>query len=247
MSRRRRIPGTVAGGRAAGPGAGSAALGVLLALLAFSPAQAQLPWYQVEVVVVAQGDDGAWQRNNWREEGPPPLGKNTVELLVGSAPGEGAGGTKRRHAFRRLPASTLDLGAVVDRLERSGDYRVLLHVGWRQPGFPVDDAPGVHLVTPFRVGAGSRLGAAGGEGVDGTVRLWRRRFLHVDADLAFGDIEGWQGRAAGSVEPGTTSESAAPERLRVVRLTRSLRLQEGRLHYVDHPLFGILLFAKRLG
>ena len=230
----------------AGPGGASAALGVLLVLLACSTAQAQLPWFKVEVVVFAQGDTAAWQRNNWREEGPPPLGGNTVELLVGSAPGEAAGGSKRRNAFRRLPDSALDLGSVVDRLERSSDYRVVLHVGWRQPGFPVDDAPGVHLVSPRGIGTGSRHGTAAHEGVDGTVRLWRRRFLHVDADLAFGDIEGWRERTAGFVESGSGPASAAPERLRVVRLTRSLRLRQGRLHYVDHPLFGILLFAKRI-
>jgi hypothetical protein len=31
-----------------------------------------------------------------------------------------------------------------------------------------------------------------------------------------------------------------------VRLTRSLRLRSGRLHYIDHPLFGMLLEVRRL-
>ena len=262
-------------------------------------AAAATPWYQVEVVVFSQGGDAAWRRDNWREDGPPPLANNTVELLVGADPASDAAGRARRHAFRALPATALDLGAVIDRLERSEDYRVMLHVGWRQPGFPIDDAPGVHLATPRGLGGlgglGSQYGltAAENEGVEGTVRLWRRRFLHVDADIAFGDIEGWRKRVAVQGEPsddrigldrasvdrdeetiarsgapdasaseapaggrgssagGATSEtgsqSAAERRLRVARMTRSVRLRAGRLHYIDHPVFGMLLLVKRLG
>ena len=213
-------------------------LAAVLLLVASVPAAAQLPWYQVEVVIVSQGGEAAWLGNNWREEGPPPLGENAVELLVGSDPGN-AGGGKRRHAFRMLPASMLDLGGVVDRLERSSDYRVLLHVGWRQPGFPIDDAPGVHLGTFPGHGSGNRLPGAREEAVEGTVRLWRRRFLHVDADIAFGEIDRWRERTAREAD-------RASDRLRVVRLTRSLRLKAGRLHFVDHPLFGVLLIAKPL-
>ena len=263
---------------------------VALALLAAAPAAS--PWYQVEVVVFSQGGDAAWQRGNWREEGPPSLAKNTVELLVGPEPTTDSAGRARRHAFRTLPATALDLGAAVDRLERTGEYRVMLHVGWRQPGFPIDEAPGVHLSTPRGIGSQAGLTANDKAGIDGTVRLWRRRFLHVDADIAFGDIEGWKKRtsvqsepsdkrndpARTAVEPGGSGdagarapdasrteaqvggstpleggdasgagpESAARDRLRVARMTRSLRLREGRLHYVDHPLFGVLLLVKRL-
>ena len=271
-----------------------AALGVVgaLVLLAETPGEAQTPWYQVEVVVFFQGDDRAWRRDNWREAGPPPLAENTVQLLVGPNPVGSTAGTARRHAFRALPDPALDLGAAVDRLERDGEYRVLLHVGWHQPGFPIGEAPGVHLSTPRGLGSQHGLPAAGNEAVDGTLRLWRRRFLHADADFAFGEIEGWKRRAAGELETsddrgelarviegpdgtrggtqraadatkaesrtgrqappgglaesGSNSESAADRRLRVARLTRSVRLREGRLHYIDHPIFGILLLVNRL-
>ena len=261
----------------------------LAALAAAAPARPATPWYQVEAVVFAEGDESRWSRDDWREEGPPPLPENAVELLAALAPGDEAGGAGRRHAFRALPASELDLGAAASRLDRSGAYRVLLHVGWRQPGSPPGAAPAVHLGALQGLASDGRFAAAPGEAVEGTIRLWRRRFLHVDADLAFGDVEGWRRRQeaedpsavlgderretpdaaapspstdAGAAEPrppdpaapreGAEEAAAEPPppagsaRVRVTRLTRSLRLRAGRLHYLDHPLFGVLLTVKRL-
>ena len=250
----------------------------LVCLAAATFAAAATRWYHVEVVIFAQGGNSPWSRGDWREEGPPVLAKNTVELLPGLAPADRPAGSARRHAFRTLPAASLDLGATVDRLDRSDDYRVLLHVGWHQPGFSDDDAPGVHLGTLRSLAAQDRFGAASGEEVEGTVRFWRRRFLHVDVDLAFGNVDAWQRRehgdaaealagararpgagpadgsaprTSGSTENETEKEIARSgpghgEVLRVARLTRSLRLRAGRLHYIDHPLFGLLLKVKRL-
>ena len=266
----------------------------LVSFAATAPAPAATRWYHVEVVLFAQGaDDDAWGRNDWREEGPPALAKDTVELLPGLEAAGLPAGSNRRHAFRTLPASALDLGAVADRLDRSNEYRVLLHLGWNQPGFSDDEAPAVHLSTLGALaGAEDRSAGTGREEVEGAVRFWRRRFLHVDVDLSFGDIEAWRERQEGSAPadalpggesavPGLTmagARAAAPalpaggaaartgasagegdepepeagpatgagEPLRVVRLTRSLRLRSGRLHYIDHPRFGVLLAIRRL-
>ena len=274
---------------------GAALAGALVAgLVSFAtatPAAAATRWYHVEVVLFAQGaDDDAWRRNDWREEGPPALAKNTVELLPGLDADGRPAGSNRRHAFRALPPSALDLGTVADRLDRSNDYRVLLHAGWNQPGFSDDEAPAVHLGTLGALaGAKERSAGPGGEEVEGAVRFWRRRFLHVDVDLSFGDIEAWRERKEGTAPARPGGESAVPgltmppprtgtpalpaegsagraggsaeddepetdarrvagahEPLRVTRLTRSLRLRSGRLHYLDHPLFGVLLVVRRL-
>lgn len=263
----------------------------LAALAASDPARPATPWYQVEVVIFAQGGESPWDRDDWREEGPPPLPENTVELLPGLPLVGEAKGSNRRHAFRSLPASKLELTAAADRLDRAADYRVLLHVGWRQPGSRRDDAPAVHLDTLRGLSPGARFAAAPGEAVDGTIRLWRRRFLHVDTDLAFGDVEAWRGRkdAGADAEPGNEHREAAPaagvasnpdtgegavagaaelgapgptgrketeatteprpaggEPRRAARIARSLRVRAGKPHYIDHPLFGVLLKVSRL-
>ena len=290
-----RRPAGGAAGRAAAFLGGALAGALVAGLVSFAattPAAAATRWYHVEVVLFAQGaDDAAWRRNDWREEGPPALAKNTVELLPGLDAAGLPDGSNRRHAFRTLPASALDLGAVADRLDRSNDYRVLLHVGWNQPGFSDDQAPAVHLGTLGALAdVEERAAGPGGEEVEGAIRFWRRRFLHVDVDLSFGDIKAWRERKAGSAlarpggestvpglatagartgtpalpaegsagnAGGSAGEGGQPETdagrgagaddpLRVVRLTRSLRLRSGRLHYIDHPRFGVLLVVRRL-
>ena len=151
----------------------------LAALAASAPARPATPWYQVEVVVFAEGGESPSGGGDWREEGPPPLPENTIELLAALGVGDEAGGSGRRHAFRALPASKLELGAAAARLDGNDAYRVLLHVGWRQPGSSRGDAPAVRLGT-LRGGIGDdRFTAAPGESVEGTIRLWRRQFLCV--------------------------------------------------------------------
>lgn len=256
-----------------------------------APARPATLWYQVEAVVFAQGGESSRDRNDRGREEPPPLPENTVELLPALAPAGGAAGSGRPHAFRSLPASQLDLAATAARLDRAAGYRVLLHVGWRQPGFPEEAAPAVHLGTLQGLTPDDRFTAAPGEAADGTIRLWRRRFLQVDVDLSFGDVGAWrrrrdaeptgaepggesreapeagaasnpdaaEGEGAGAVEPGapgptgreeaeaaTAPQPAGGERRRVARVARSLRVRAGKLHYVDHPLFGVLLTVKRL-
>ena len=162
-----RRPAGGAAGRAAailGAALAGALVAGLVSFAATTPAAAATRWYHVEVVLFAQGaDDAAWRRNDWREEGPPALAKNTVELLPGLDADGLPAGSNRRHAFRTLPASALDLGAVADRLDRSNDYRVLLHVGWNQPGFSDDEAPAVHLSTLGALaGAEERSAGPGG-------------------------------------------------------------------------------------
>jgi len=58
--------------------------------------------------------------------------------------------------------------------------------------------------------------------VNGTVALRRGRYLHADVDLVF------------------SKKSAA------ARLTQTRRLRNNELHYLDHPLFGVLISVAPL-
>jgi hypothetical protein len=83
--------------------------------------------------------------------------------------------------------------------------------------------------------------------LDGTFTLRRGRFLHVDVDLGYT-------KTVTVTQPATTTESnsedsagtteAAPQTTSIyVRMTDSRRVRDESLHYLDHPLFGVLFMV----
>lgn len=94
--------------------------------------------------------------------------------------------------------------------------------------------------------------------LDGTVRVHRARYLHVQADLLYyrpshGGIDAMQTPANDAqIEAISDSpDTAFTEQLlaeydadtTLFRLTESRRMRSKELHYLDHPLFGVLVEA----
>lgn len=189
-------------------------------------------------------------------------------------------------AFRLLPPEEYRLSGVWKKLERSSAYRPLLQVAWVQPGYPAQDAPLVHIrnanAALGAVGASDERTSSPSSGndtgfaatlspritvardpskpaIDGTVRVHRARYLHVEADLLYyrplqGDAASAANTAAekaGSAPPADSPDSAFIEQLlaedhaepRLFRLTEQRRMRSKELHYLDHPVFGVLVEA----
>ena len=62
----------------------------------------------------------------------------------------------------------------------------------------------------------------------GTVKISLERYLHVDVDLLYRRV----------VAGDSSATDAVPTRF---RLTAAHRMRSGDLHYIDHPLFGVLI------
>jgi len=211
--------------------------GVLIAL-AWSAAQAQPPaWYRVEIIVFADLDASSAGDEQWPlDPGTPPL-DNAVELLDATDPETPE--PELRLAYQRITGDALQLNAPWGRLRRSANYHPLLHIAWRQPALAQDEARPVHLR------GGRPAPAAGGlqavpaapsaaplpAEIDGTLRLYRARYLHLDLDLRY---------RPDSPPPGLTQQ------VEVFRLTESRRVRSRKLHYFDHPLFGVLALVTPL-
>lgn len=163
------------------------------------------------------------------------------------------------------------MAAMRERMENRGDFRILFHQAWRQPirkrghAFavhveggerlqplapplllpPLDDADGeATSTTPEEPPSGDRQVSRPGhhdtaaEAEDplspreqgfaemrGELKLYLGRYLHVAPNLWF------------------TDESAADERFHVV-IEQARRMRSEELHYLDHPLFGALLYIQ---
>ncbi len=202
-------------------------------------------WYQVEVLVFERRGSSVLGEESWDPNpGHPPIEASIALIAPGESPLEGPG----PHAFRILSEDALVLNKVRGHLYNSSETTPILHVGWRQPGVGKDDAQWVNLYLPPRDAgtAGNLLGQAQREGVetpsaqgqpalipldalqepmvsppvlDGTVRVHLARYLHAEVDLVYhrDDVE-------------------FP-----FRLATSRRMRSGELHYLDHPVFGVLI------
>lgn len=95
-------------------------------------------------------------------------------------------------------------------LDRDGHYRVLAHQHWQQ------------TIDAKTVAKPVRVVAANPAELEGTVRFFMSRHLHLDVDLLFRDATAGSGNV-------------------VYRLSEQRKLKSQETHYFDHPRLGVLV------
>jgi hypothetical protein len=70
--------------------------------------------------------------------------------------------------------------------------------------------------------------------LEGTIKFGVKRYLHLEADILLRTENG-----------ETTAEQDYSPRIRSYRMQDKRRMRSGKLHYLDHPVLGILTIAKR--
>lgn len=220
-------------------------------------------WYQVEILVFAR--EGLTTSEYWRLDQRPSLVPENaiIPAADGALLPEQADSLDQRAArlgaWRTLGEEDRILRDMLARMEKQGDYRVLFHQAWRQPvrerasAFPLyltggeqrpvaatETVKSKHLdfgLPPLETDA-AEPAAHGGISTDitsdsqtqpalqpelqGMIRLHRSRYLHVEPDLWF------------------MSQSADGQPY-WVRINQNRRMRSDELHYLDHPLFGLLV------
>lgn len=151
-----------------------------------------------------------------------------------------------------LPASAFTLAAAESILADSSGYEVIEHVAWRQPGWDEDNARPVHIHggaqyqsfgnadmsprPPSDLGYPyfeSRISTTFEE-LDGTVKVLLDRYLHVYTDLVFRAPVAMQAvQDQGPLRSGNA--------IYEYRVQDHRRMRSRELHYLDHPLLGVLV------
>jgi len=144
-----------------------------------------------------------------------------------------------------------ELDNVANRVERSGQGRVLARLAWDQLGRGFDATPWIRLQEGRYLGLRSPESSAenGGRQVaapglrpltpqderyelEGRLRVWVGRFLHLETDLIF---------------HATQAVSGDPQVFPAVPIRGSQRMNSGEeLFYLDHPAVGIIARVTRL-
>lgn len=201
---------------------------LLVATAAVGATDAETPaWYDVEVLVFKNNTPESGTGEVWpADPGQPDLAR-TIELVppAQSNPLPGA-----PQPFQQLDDASFALKGATAKLTASPNYRPLLHLAWRQPVTAQADAPAVHVYSDETAAPPEEKAAA--KAIEGSIRISRNRFLHVDVDLLY--------RETGSSAPLLFGgeKTAAPMSF---RLQQSRRINSGELHYFDHPAFGLLV------
>ena len=154
--------------------------------------------------------------------------------------------------FYLLPPTDRDLNAVIARLNKSSRYNVIEHIVWKQPGLDNTAAKAVHIhgginyesqfperiKPPINADEGMTVNelepSTTLEQVDGTIKIVLARYLHVYTDLIFR-------------KPVTTEYEYSDGQVLQSTLLRDFKVRSHRrmrsreLHYLDHPLLGILV------
>jgi len=144
-----------------------------------------------------------------------------------------------------------ELDNVANRVERSGQGRVLARLAWDQLGRGFDATPWIRLQEGRYLGlrspesseeTGEQQVAAPGlrpltpqderHELEGRLRVWVGRFLHLETDLVF---------------HATQAVSSDPQAFPAVAVRGSQRMNSGEdLFYLDHPAVGIIARVTRL-
>jgi hypothetical protein len=165
-------------------------------------------------------------------------------VAVDEAGAEDAGPEAGRLKLVPLDEEDLVLSDAIRQFELLDAYATLVHFGWTQPVYPLEDTPAIEL----------RLIADPPEGLDGSFTLYLSRYLHLIVDLAlaaptaiedsavtdapvpvFGDS---RARYAGGID-------ALPPPVRY-RIQEHRIVKNGELRYFDHPKFGVLAKVTRV-
>jgi len=132
------------------------------------------------------------------------------------------------------------------RINRSSEYEVLLYSAWRQQGLESSKAFEIKLAALKNTHT-----AKSENNITGTIKVVLARYLHLFGDLDYHrPVTGEAGEIDSTRQDQTTSQSinagdsAAPVALATetsypIEFRRRMRSKE--LHYIDHPLVGILV------
>lgn len=172
--------------------------------------------------------------------------------------------------FQRLPNEALTLTALTEKLRNSSNYAPLLHIAWRQPMLEktaakkirihtdqgIDEPPHASLGTiptfvnvtelmppPALIESPLMLTTIDERlpvrSLDGTIKLHLGRYLHLETDLLYRSSQPPAAPAVNNTFLMSINEIKPPQTLFRMRQTR--RLRSGELHYLDHPMFGMLI------
>ena len=209
-------------------------------------------WYTVEVLIFKRLEGEINSRENWPQDIKLAY-PDKFQYLQSSGDNH----------FRLLPQSQHRLGGFSYTLGKQEEYRVLYHQAWKQQMLSAKRSPSIVISGGDKIGNHREL--------EGHLKIHIARYLHLTSDLwltrykladstasADSTQANWAyvpPKPTSRVESGATNTAANTANLHysfnennrevaVLRERRRMRSKE--LHYIDHPLMGLLILITPL-
>jgi hypothetical protein len=192
--------------------------------------------YQVEMIIFAH------------ENAPQITSGVPAQTLPSTGDAEQLAGDPQGKYFHALPSSELSLATAESILQNSSSYEVIEHVAWRQPGLGENAAKAVHIQggPEYRTSPVAPQGyesstlyadapvAQSLKQLDGTVKVVLGQYLHLYTDLVLR-------RPVTTETLDDNQQSLRTNALYQFSIQKHRRMRSKELHYLDHPLLGILV------
>lgn len=206
-------------------------------------------WYQIEVLLFAQQPEYQRSAELWLDRFQSDYSNNPITLNPDAE--SRLENDLEDDAFKLLPDSERTLKSAAQRIKASADLRLLSHLAWRQPVLGREEAQAILIQTGKQFNSEFEL--------EGTISISRGRYLHARTDLFFSEFEQMKSRQEldwtvfeddqldfGQREWNAGINQQAATATQFVRsatanLKQSRRMRSEELHYIDHPLFGMLV------
>ena len=216
----------------------------------------EMRYYDVEVIIVENLSEKEKNSENWpiqvnltRPEKTIQLGKPVLSEWLPQ-------GVDLRSSYKVLKSRHYKLKNQVKKISESKTQRVIYHTAWRQPGLDKRQSLPIyfkHEVAPppiienkisdntsdtdDEVVQVTKMGSI----LEGVLRVTLSRFLHLEAELSYREKTP---ALVDSDNPFSVldDEQANLQKESVIHLKQKRRrMRSSELHYVDHPVLGILI------
>lgn len=235
---------------------------LLILLIPGASIAEEVRYYDIEMIIFESLDPAAKQSESWKHEASmevPPLAVELGQPYPGPIPKE----FDPKLAFKVLTSNQLQLTEEAKLLSASNNYRILLHTAWRQPGMDADTALPVHVnlsfietaaVTPNQLARPlpTQPGALAPSSdtqtrsiLNGYVKIILSRYLHADINLMYTTNIPMTVSAPAPLSPGDNPEIKPIQTTQptVYQLSQTRKMRSKEVHYIDHPVIGVLVLA----
>lgn len=244
--------------------------GELRQRIADAPEVLKKDWYQVEVVIFKREDpvtDEYWRLEGEPELTSSVIRlarANEDEAQLPDHATDAHRTAAERKAWRALDEEKHNLEQMTEQMLDRGDYRILFHESWRQPvskrnrAFPIYVQGGQRVMPalqkrPDETGSSGSTSASmspesdrnNEEGISANTNSNTGTAFRPGATLALPEMRGTLVLHVSRylhIEPNLwLTDQDARDRLYRVQIDQSRRMRSEKLHYLDHPKFGLLI------